>query len=76
MVVIVKLIFTERCELEDVQLEVGTSGPRSEVVARAARWRVCGAVAPPAGTRHVALEASTARSAIVSPDAQGNALSN
>ncbi|KAJ0182838.1 hypothetical protein K1T71_002207 [Dendrolimus kikuchii] len=37
----------EQCEFEDVQVSVLPSGPKSVPRGRAARWRVCGAVAPP-----------------------------
>nr|XP_049692347.1 nodal modulator 1 [Helicoverpa armigera] len=52
----------EQCELDDIQLVVTPTGPRSAPSGRAARWRVCGGVSPGAG-RHVLLAqaADTAR---------------
>ncbi|PZC72764.1 hypothetical protein B5X24_HaOG210605 [Helicoverpa armigera] len=52
----------EQCELDDIQLVVSPTGPRSAPSGRAARWRVCGGVSPGAG-RHVLLAqaAATAR---------------
>ncbi|XP_075989441.1 BOS complex subunit NOMO2 [Anticarsia gemmatalis] len=48
----------EQCQFDDTQLVISTTGPRSSVSGRAARWRVCGAVTPATG-RSVLLSAGT-----------------
>ncbi|XP_037298706.1 nodal modulator 3 isoform X3 [Manduca sexta] len=64
----------EQCEFDEVQLVVGTNGPRGGVAAarlRAARWRVCGAVTP-ADRRQVTLSGDDKAPAVrVTPDNEG-----
>ncbi|CAG4950717.1 unnamed protein product [Parnassius apollo] len=61
----------EQCEVDDLQLTVGATGPQSAVRAVVSRWRVCGDISPPE-QRRIVLSTGDSAPVYVTPNTDGN----